>query len=191
MLLQLAEELAPNRSRPPAVRRVYIPKGKTARRALGIPPIRDRIVQASMAQVLEAISEPILRDCSSGFRPGRNPIQALRPVAQGYPAGATWIIEGELVQCVDSFPPGVILHCVRQRIKDERCRGLVRTMLPAGVRAEGEWLPTSSGTPQGGIASPILSHVGLHALDCWREDHWHAHPPPLPPPQQYPRANPA
>jgi hypothetical protein len=134
-----------------------------------------------MAQVLEAISEPILRDCSSGFRPGRNPIQALRPVAQGYPAGATWIIEGELVQCVDSFPPGVILHCVRQRIKDERCRGLVRTMLPAGVRAEGEWLPTSSGTP---LERPTARTDAPGAADARRmtsQEHSRARGPKAPP----------
>jgi group II intron reverse transcriptase/maturase len=190
MLLQLAAELAQNRYRPQAVRRVYIPKGKTGRRALGIPPIRDRIVQASMAQVLEAIYEPIFRDCSYGFRPGRNTIQALRHVAQGYQAGATWIIEGDLVKCFDSFPHGVILNCLRKRIKDERFLGLVRTMLTAGVMEEGEWLPTYSGTPQGGIASPILSNVVLHELDCWMEDHWHANPPPLTPKQQYTRANP-
>src|SRR5688500_14336814 len=104
--------------------------------------MRDRIVQASMAPVLEAIDAPLFRDCSYGFRPSRNPIQALRHVAQGYQAGATWIIEGDVVKCCDSFPHGVILNCLRKRIKDERFLGLVRMMLTAGVREEGEWLPT-------------------------------------------------
>lgn len=169
---------------------MYIPKGKNGRRALGIPPIRDRIVQAAMAQILEAIYEPIFRDCSYGFRPGRNTIQALRHVAQASQAGATWIIEGDLVQCFDSVPPGVILNCLRKRIKDERFLALVRKMLTAGVMEERAWLPTYSGTPQGGLGSPILSNVVLCELDCWMEDHWHANPPPLTAKQQHARANP-
>jgi RNA-directed DNA polymerase len=115
-----------------------------------MPPIRDRIVHASMAQVLAAIYEPIFRDCSYGFRPDRNTIQALRHVAQGSQAGATWLIEGDGVKCFESFPHGVILHCLRKRIKDERFLGLVRTMRTAGVMEEGEGRPTDSGTPQGG-----------------------------------------
>lgn len=190
MLRGLAEELAQNRYQPQAVRRVYIPKGQTGRRALGIPPIRDRIVQASLAQVLEAIYEPLFRDCSYGFRPGRNTIQALRHVAQAYKAGAPWIIEGDLVKGFDSFPHGVILNGLRKRIKDERFLGLVRQMLTAGVMEAGEWRPTYSGTPQGGLASPLLSHVVLHEFDGWMEDHWQANPPPLTPTQQHSRANP-
>jgi RNA-directed DNA polymerase len=101
LLARLAEELAHNQYQPQAVRRAYIPKGKTGRRALGIPTIRDRIVPAVVAQILEAIYEPIFRNCSYGFRPQRNTIQALRHVAQAYQAGATWVIEGDLVKCFD------------------------------------------------------------------------------------------
>src|SRR6266516_115294 len=118
LLTHLAEDLTQHRYGPQAVRRAYIPKGKTGRRALGIPTIRDRIVQAAVAQVLEAIYEPIFRTCSHGFRPRRNTIECLRQVAQAYQAGATWIIEGDLVKCFDSIPHGVILNCLRKRIKD-------------------------------------------------------------------------
>jgi group II intron reverse transcriptase/maturase len=186
---RLAEELAHNQYHPQAVRRAYIPKGKTGRRALGIPTIRDRIVQAVVAQILEAIYEPIFRNCSYGFRPQRNTIQALRHVAQAYQAGATWVIEGDLVKCFDSIPHGVILNSLRKRIKDERFIELVRKMLTAGVMAEGNLLPTYSGTPQGGLASPILSNVALHEFDCWLEEHWQANPPPLTAKQQHARAN--
>jgi group II intron reverse transcriptase/maturase len=191
LLARLAEELTHNQYQPQAVRRVYIPKGKTGRRALGVPTIRDRIVQAAVAQVLEALYEPIFRSCSYGFRPRRNPIQALRQVTQAYQAGATWIIEGDLVACFDSLSHGVILSCLRKRIKDERFLDLIRTMLQAGVMEEGSFLPTYSGTPQGGLASPILSNVVLHELDCWMEDHWQANPPPLTAKQQAARAHPA
>jgi group II intron reverse transcriptase/maturase len=191
LLARLAAELTHNQYQPQAVRRVYLPKGKTGRRALGVPTIRDRIVQAAVAQVLEALYEPIFRPCSYGFRPQRNPMQALRQVAQAYQAGATWIIEGDLVQCFDSMSHGVILSCLRKRIKDERFLDLIRKMLQAGVMEEGTWLPTYSGTPQGGLASPILSNVVLHELDCWLEDHWQANPPPLTAKQQAARAHPA
>jgi RNA-directed DNA polymerase len=145
--VQVAGELTNNRSQPQAVRRASIPPGKTGRRALGIPAIRDRIVPAAVAQVLAAIDEPIFRDCSDGFRPRRNTIQALRPVAQAYQAGAPGIIEGDLVKGIDSIPPGVILNCLRKRITDERCIDLVRKRLKAGVMEEGHVLATDSGTP--------------------------------------------
>ena len=160
MLDRLAEELAHNHYHPQAVRRAYIPKGNTGRRALGIPVIRDRIVQAAVAQVLEAIYEPLFRKCSYGFRPRRNTIQALRHVAQAYRAGATWIIEGDLVKCFDSIPHGVILNALRKRIKDERFVDLVRKMLTAGVKEEGQFQPTYSGTPQGGLAAAGARHDG-------------------------------
>ena len=126
MLTDLANDLTHGRYRAKAVRRAYIPKGKTGRRALGIPTIRDRIVQAAVARVLEAIYEPIFRSCSNGFRPRRCTIECLRHVAQAYQAGATWIIEGDLVKCFDSIPHGVVLVCLRKRIKDERFIDLIR-----------------------------------------------------------------
>src|SRR5262249_447860 len=148
---RLADELTHNRYQPQMVRRAYIPKGKTGQRALGIPSIRDRIVQAAVAQVLETVYEPIFRNCSYGFRPQRNTIEALRHVGQAYQAGATWSIEGDLVKCFDTLPHGVILNGLRKRIKDERFINLVCKMLKAGVMEGGHFKPTYSGTPQGGL----------------------------------------
>ncbi len=190
MLTHLAQELQDHHYHPQAVRRVYIPKGKSGRRGLGIPAIRDRIVQAAVALVLERIYEPIFRDCSYGFRPKRNTMQALRQMAQAYRAGATWVVEGDLVKCFDSLPHSVILNCLRKRIKDERFLDLISKMLKAGVMEEGSMLPTSSGTPQGGLVSPILSNIVLHEFDCWMEQEWKANPPPLTAKQQNARVNP-
>jgi retron-type reverse transcriptase len=99
------------------------------------------------------------------------------------------VIEGDLVQCVASIPHGVILQALRKRVKDERLIALVRQMLTAGVMEAGHFLPTSSGTPQGGLASPILSNVVLHEFDGWLEAHWQANPPPLMAQQQHARVN--
>lgn len=174
-IYDLAQELGENRYEPQAVRRTYIPKkNSTKLRPLGIPAIRDRIVQGAIAQILEAIYEPIFRDSSYGFRPKRSTIHALRQMATAYKAGATWVIEGDLVKCFDSIPHGVILNCLRKRIKDEGFIDLIRRMLQAGVMEDATYTRTYSGTPQGGLCSPILCNIVLHEFDCWMENHWQA-----------------
>jgi group II intron reverse transcriptase/maturase len=190
VICDLAQELAEGCYQPQPVRRVYIPKGKNQRRGLGIPAIRDRIVQAAVAQVLEVIYEPIFRNCSYGFRPKRSTIHALRHVARAYRAGATWVIEGDLVKCFDSLSHQVILNCLRKRIKDERFIDLIRRMLQAGVMEDLRYERSYSGTPQGGLCSPILTNVVLHEFDGWMEDHWQANPPSPTPKQQRARMNP-
>ncbi len=151
IICNLARELNEQRYRPNPVRRVYIPKGNNQRRGLGIPCLRDRIVQTAVALVLEAIYEPSFRNCSYGFRPKRSTSHALRHVATAYRSGATWTIEGDLVKCFDELPHGVILQCLRKRIKDERFIDLIRQMLQAGVMEDWRYERTYSGTPQGGL----------------------------------------
>jgi RNA-directed DNA polymerase len=178
-IVKLSQELKEGTYQPQPARRVFIPKkGKKQRlRPLGLPTSRDKIVQAGVALILEALFEPLFRNCSHGFRPGRSPITALRPVATAYKAGGTWIIEGDLTDCFGSIPHHIILNCLRKRIRDERFIDLIRRMLKAGVMEMGKYQSTHSGTPQGGVASPILANVVLHEFDCWMETQIGANPP--------------
>jgi group II intron reverse transcriptase/maturase len=190
-IAKLSQELAAGTYQPQPVRRTYIPKkGSNKWRPLGIPTSRDKVVQAGVAIILEALYEPLFRNCSHGFRPNRSPITALGSAAIAYRAGATWIIEGDLADCFGSIPHGVILNCLRKRIRDERFIGVIRRMLKAGVMEAGQRQRTYSGVPQGGVASPILANIVLHELDSWMETQFGANPPRQTPEELRARRNP-
>lgn len=169
-LEKLREELTTGVYAPVPVKRSYAPKKRSKKkRPLGIPTLLDRTVQEAAKRILEALYEPVFRPSSHGFRPNRSTISALRHVAYAYKAGASWIIEGDIKACFDSIPHHVVLNLLRKRIKDERFIDLIRRFLQAGFMESGKRHETYSGTPQGGIISPILANIVLHEFDVWME----------------------
>lgn len=148
-----------------ALRRVEIPKpGSTEKRTISIPTVRDRVVQASVKQVLEPIFERDFSNQSYGFRPGRGCKDALRQVEQWLRAGNLWVVDADIRRYFDTVPHERLKELVRQKVSDGTVLGLVDQFLKAGV-LEGlsDWTP--KGTPQGAVISPLLANIYLDPLD--------------------------
>lgn len=170
----VAKQLRAKTYKPMPVRRVYIPKSNGGKRPLGIPTIKDRIVQMSVKILIEPIFEADFQDNSYGFRPRRNAHQALDDISSQLVKGKTQVIDADLLKYFDTIPHDKLLKLVAKRIVDKHILRLIELWLKAPVVEEGEdgkkkYKGNDKGTPQGGVISPLLANIYLNVLDSvWK-----------------------
>jgi RNA-directed DNA polymerase len=175
-LEDLRAQLKGRTFRPLPVRQRRIPKANGKLRELGIPTVADRVVQACLKLVLEPILEPGFSSSSYGFRPGRRAQDAVEDIRMHAHAGYEWVFEGDIASCFDEISHPALMDRLRRRVGDNRVLAVVKAFLKAGVLAEdGFERDTNSGTPQGGILSPLLANLALSRLDEHFEAKWAAH----------------
>jgi len=166
LLDELATDLQDGSWRPLAARRVFIPKpGTVELRPSSIPTVRDRVVQAAAKIVLEPIFEADMADCSFGFRPRRAAHDALQVLIDEPWRGRRWVVATDIANCFEAIPHEKLMQAVEERVCDQSVLKLLRVMLRAGVLSDGQVHRPVTGTPQGGVISPLLANIYLHRID--------------------------
>ncbi|HEU0087384.1 MAG TPA: reverse transcriptase domain-containing protein, partial [Pseudonocardiaceae bacterium] len=172
---QVRADLKAARFVPLPVRERMIPKSGGKLRRLGIPTVRDRVVQAALKLVLEPIFEADFQPCAYGFRPRRRAQDAIAEIHQFHTYGYRWVLDADIEACFDSIDHTALMGRVRRRVGDRRVLHLVKAFLKSGIlTVDGAELGTVTGTPQGGILSPLLANIALSVLDDHFAEVWRA-----------------
>ena len=174
-LAALRDDLKARRFQPDRVRERLIPKANGSLRRLGIPTAADRVVQGALKLVLEPIFEADFKPCSYGFRPRRRAQDAIAEIHYFTSRGYTWVVDGDIKACFDEIDHTALMRRVRRRVEDKRTLRLIKAFFKAGLLSEdGQGRETITGTPQGGILSPLLANIALSSLDEHFTNAWEA-----------------